>query len=78
MFDKPYDPKEVESKIYKKWLDSGYFNPDKLPKTYHINFRVFFKFFLFFFYSFFSFPVNGTGSLLNSRKFFLKSIKFVP
>ncbi|MCX6746078.1 MAG: valine--tRNA ligase, partial [Candidatus Parcubacteria bacterium] len=28
---KAYDPKEVEDKIYKKWEDSGYFNPDKLP-----------------------------------------------
>ncbi|KKS91216.1 MAG: Valine-tRNA ligase, partial [Parcubacteria group bacterium GW2011_GWC1_43_12] len=26
-----YNPKEVESKIYQKWLDSGYFNPDNLP-----------------------------------------------
>ncbi len=35
-----YNPKETESKIYQKWLDSGYFNPDKLPgertKTYNI------------------------------------------
>ena len=27
-FNKPYDPKVVEDKIYKKWEDSGYFNPD--------------------------------------------------
>ncbi len=26
-----YDPKTTEEKIYKKWLDSGYFNPDNLP-----------------------------------------------
>ena len=35
-----YNPKETESKIYQKWLDSGYFNPDNLPgqrtKTYNI------------------------------------------
>ncbi len=31
MFDKPYDPKPVESKIYKTWEKSGYFNPDNLP-----------------------------------------------
>lgn len=31
MFNKPYDPKAVEEKIYKRWLDSGYFNPDNLP-----------------------------------------------
>jgi len=31
IFEKPYDPKAVEDKIYKKWEESGYFNPDKLP-----------------------------------------------
>ncbi len=30
---KPYNPKEVEEKIYKFWMKSGYFNPDKLKKT---------------------------------------------
>ncbi len=30
-FNKPYDPKEVEEKIYKLWEKSGYFDPDKLP-----------------------------------------------
>jgi len=39
-FDKPYDPKEVEDKIYRLWEKSGYFNPDKLPdkkgKTFSI------------------------------------------
>ncbi len=30
-FSKPYDPKETESAIYQQWLDSGYFNPAKLP-----------------------------------------------
>jgi valyl-tRNA synthetase len=33
-FLKPYNPVEVEDKIYKKWEDSGFFNPDKLPKRY--------------------------------------------
>ncbi|MBP9839476.1 MAG: valine--tRNA ligase [Candidatus Pacebacteria bacterium] len=28
---KPYDPKETESRIYKLWEESGFFNPDKLP-----------------------------------------------
>jgi valyl-tRNA synthetase len=28
---KPYDPGETEGKIYQKWLDSGFFNPDNLP-----------------------------------------------
>ena len=26
--DKAYDHSQVEDKIYQKWLDSGYFNPD--------------------------------------------------
>jgi valyl-tRNA synthetase len=30
-FKKPYDPKAVEENIYKKWEESGYFNPDNLP-----------------------------------------------
>lgn len=30
-FLKPYDPQAVEANIYKKWEDSGYFNPDNLP-----------------------------------------------
>src|SRR5438552_1840515 len=29
--DKTYDRSKVEEKIYQKWLDSGYFNPDNLP-----------------------------------------------
>ncbi len=30
-FLKPYNPQEVEGEIYKKWEQSGYFNPDNLP-----------------------------------------------
>ena len=30
-FLKPYDAKAVEPAVYKKWEDSGYFNPDNLP-----------------------------------------------
>lgn len=30
-FLKPYNPEEHETGIYKKWEDSGYFNPDNLP-----------------------------------------------
>ncbi|MBI5079228.1 valine--tRNA ligase [Candidatus Wolfebacteria bacterium] len=30
-FSKPYNPKEIEDKIYELWEKSGYFNPDKLP-----------------------------------------------
>lgn len=29
--DKGYDASKYEADIYKLWLDSGYFNPDKLP-----------------------------------------------
>lgn len=29
-FKKPYEPKDIESNIYQRWLDSGYFNPDNL------------------------------------------------
>lgn len=27
-FLRPYEPKDTESRIYSKWLDSGFFNPD--------------------------------------------------
>jgi valyl-tRNA synthetase len=30
-FLKPYDPQATEGAIYKKWEESGYFNPDNLP-----------------------------------------------
>ena len=30
-FDKPYDPKSVEPEMYKKWEESGFFNPDNSP-----------------------------------------------
>ena len=30
-FLKPYDPGSTEGVIYKKWEESGYFNPDNLP-----------------------------------------------
>ncbi|PIT85827.1 valine--tRNA ligase, partial [Candidatus Micrarchaeota archaeon CG10_big_fil_rev_8_21_14_0_10_59_7] len=30
-FLKPYDPKATEPDIYKRWEESGYFNPDNLP-----------------------------------------------
>lgn len=32
-FLKSYQPGETEDRIYKKWEDSGYFNPDKLPNV---------------------------------------------
>lgn len=30
-FLKPYNPKETEGKTYKRWEESGFFNPDNLP-----------------------------------------------
>jgi valyl-tRNA synthetase len=30
-FEKPYNPLETESRIYEKWLQSGYFKPENLP-----------------------------------------------
>lgn len=32
-FLKPYNPKETEPETYKKWEQSGYFNPDNLPHS---------------------------------------------
>ena len=29
-FNTPYDPKKVEEAIYKRWEESGFFNPDVL------------------------------------------------
>ncbi|MBU4204571.1 valine--tRNA ligase, partial [Patescibacteria group bacterium] len=37
---KTYEPKEVEGKIYKLWEESGFFNPDKLPKTHKKPFTI--------------------------------------
>lgn len=28
-----YNPKDTEERIYRTWVESGYFNPDKRPKT---------------------------------------------
>lgn len=35
-----YNPKQVETKIYKLWEKSGFFNPDKLPKTHKKPFTI--------------------------------------
>src|SRR3989344_3043933 len=37
---KPYDPKETESKIYKLWEKSGFFNPDNLPERHKEYFSI--------------------------------------
>ena len=37
---KPYDPKETESKIYKLWEKSGFFNPNNLPERHKEFFSI--------------------------------------
>ncbi len=39
-FLKPYDPQTVETALYKTWIDSGYFNPDKLPERHQKPFSI--------------------------------------
>ncbi|RJQ32769.1 valine--tRNA ligase [Candidatus Parcubacteria bacterium] len=48
---RPYDPKETESRIYKLWEESGYFNPDNLPERHKEPFCVIMP------------PPNANGSL---------------
>lgn len=40
IFLKPYQPQDTEARIYKEWLDSGYFNPDKLPARHKEVFSI--------------------------------------
>ena len=39
-FPKAYEPQKTEDRIYKLWEKSGFFNPDKLPKTHKQPFTV--------------------------------------
>lgn len=39
-FLKPYNPQETEPRIYKIWEDSGFFNPDNLPKRHKEPFTI--------------------------------------
>lgn len=39
-FEKPYDPKNTEERIYKRWEESGFFNPDNLPEQHKEPFTV--------------------------------------
>ena len=48
---KTYNPKEVEDKIYKLWKESGFFNPDNLPKRHQNPFTIIMP------------PTNANGSL---------------
>src|SRR3990167_10852866 len=50
-FLKPYNPQETESRIYKLWEESGFFNPDNLPKRHKEPFSVVLP------------PPNATGTL---------------
>ncbi len=47
----PYDAKLIEDKIYQLWEDSGFFNPDNLPKTYKKPFTILMP------------PANANGNL---------------
>ncbi len=39
-FLRPYNSQETESKIYKLWEDSGYFNPDNLPPRHKEKYSI--------------------------------------
>lgn len=39
-FLKPYSPGEAEPQVYKKWEESGYFNPDNLPGERSENYSI--------------------------------------
>ncbi len=47
----PYNPKEIEEKIYKTWEKSGYFNPDNLPERHKDPYTIIMP------------PPNANGSL---------------
>ena len=46
-----YNPKETEDKIYKLWEESGFFNPDNLPKSHKKPFTIIMP------------PTNANGNL---------------
>ncbi len=48
---KPYDPKATEEAIYKRWEESGFFNPDNLPGDRKENYCIIMP------------PPNANGSL---------------
>src|SRR3989338_400704 len=57
--NKPYNPKEVEAKIYQLWEESGFFNPDNLPGERQKTFAITMP------------PPNVTGSLHAGHAMFL-------
>src|SRR5688572_22169994 len=50
-FLKPYNPTDTEPDIYRRWEESGYFNPDKLPGDRKEPFTIIMP------------PPNATGTL---------------
>ena len=48
---KTYEPKQVEDEIYKLWEESGFFNPDNLPKRHKKPFTIIMP------------PANANGNL---------------
>lgn len=50
-FLKPYNPDEVEARVYEQWEQSGYFNPDSLPGERSESFSIIMP------------PPNANGSL---------------
>ena len=50
-YQRPYNAKEVEDKIYQLWEKSGFFNPDKLPSRHKKPFTIIMP------------PPNANGSL---------------
>lgn len=58
-FLQPYNPGETEARIYKKWEESGFFNPDNLPGTRTETFTVIMP------------PPNANGSLHAGHSLFI-------
>lgn len=50
-FSRPYSPSETEGRIYKRWEESGFFNPDDLPRRHKKPFTIIMP------------PPNANGSL---------------
>lgn len=58
-FLKPYNPEETEGRIYKLWEESGFFNPDNLPKEYEKPFTIIMP------------PPNANGNLHSGHALFV-------
>ena len=40
MDKKPYDPSELEQRLYQEWEDSGLFTPDDRSESYSLAIRI--------------------------------------